>query len=409
MRKDTQIMNVGRLTVLLLGLACAAGARAGGVEGYTGNSPQSVAAADFNGDGMPDLAVVNFNDDNVAVLLNTTASGSTTLGLAAEQSFATGLRPISVVAADVNGDGKPDLIVANCGDDTVSVLINTTVAGDSTVSFTSAQTFATGATPIFVAAADLNGDGLVDVIAVNTNSTTVSVLLNTTANGSLTAAFDADQEFATGNLPQSVVVADINGDGLPDLAIANYLDNTVSVLVNNTANGSAIANFADQQVFSAGNSPQSVAAGDINGDGLPDLVVVGASDNTVGVLFNTTMASSGTVGFASQQTFTAASYSQSVVIRDVNGDGLPDVIVEDENSNTVAVLANTTSTGSATASFTAEQDFHYGTDGWGFSVAVADMNGDGLPELIAVNTPDGSVSVLLNATAPGDTSLSFLP
>lgn len=409
MRKDTQIQNLGPLTALLLGLACAAGARADGTEAYTGDRPQAVAVADFNGDGMPDLAVVNMNDNDVAVLLNTTTSGSSTLSLDAGQSFATGTMPTAVVAADVNGDGKPDLIVANCVDNTVTVFINTTVPGSSTVSFLAGQTFATGSTPISVVAVDVNGDGLLDIVTANVNANTVSVLLNATANGASTAAFDPEQEFSVGNLPNAVIAVDLNGDGHADLAVVNLGDNTLSVLMNTTPNGSATASFVGQQVFTAGNMPQSVAAGDINGDGLADLVVVGANDNTVNVLLNTTTPSSMTAGFAAQQTFTAATFSQSVVIKDVNGDGLPDVIVADEAGSTVAVLVNTTMTGSATVSFAPEQDFDQSVGGGLLSVAAVDMNGDGMPEAIAVNTSDNSVCVLLNATSPGDTTVSFLP
>ena len=409
MRKDTQILNLGRIAALLLGLACAASAQAGGTEAYTGDRPQSVATADFNADGMPDLAVVNMNDDNVGVLLNTTASGSPDISLAAEQTFATGNMPIAAAAADVNGDGKPDLIVVNCGDATVTVLINTTVPGSSTVSFTAGDTFAVGNTPIWVMAADLNGDGRVDIVTTNVTSSSLSVLLNTTSNGSSTAAFDADQELLVGQMPNAVVAVDVNGDGLPDLATANYLDNTVSVLLNGTATGSDTVSFADQQLFAAGNGPQSIATGDINGDGLPDLVVVGGNDNTVAVLLNITVASSTTVGFADQQIFYAANSSQSVVIRDVNGDGLADVIVANEDGSDVALLVNTTATGSATAGFLDEQDFARSLGGGLTSVAAIDMNGDGLPELVAVNTNTDDVSVLLNATAPGDTTLDFIP
>ena len=137
----------------------------------------------------------------MSVLLNTTAPGATTPSFAAQQTFATGSEPYSVTAADVNGDGKPDLIVANSADSTVSVLLNTTAPGATTPSFAAQQTFATGSMPDSVTAADVNGDGKPDLIVANNTDSTVSVLLNTTAPGATTPSFAAQQTFATGSDP----------------------------------------------------------------------------------------------------------------------------------------------------------------------------------------------------------------
>ena len=180
-----------------------------------------MTAADVNGDGKPDLIVANFNGNTVSVLLNTTVPGAATPSFAAQQTFATGSDPSSVTTADVNGDGKPDLIVANGNDNTVSVLLNTTVPGAATSSFAAQQTFATGGSPNSVTAADVNGDGKPDLIVANGNDSTVSVLLNTTLPGAALPSFAAQQTFATGSSPNSVTATDVNGDGKPDLIVAN--------------------------------------------------------------------------------------------------------------------------------------------------------------------------------------------
>ena len=191
-----------------------------------------MTAADLNGDGKPDLIVANFVSNTVSVLLNTTATGAATLSFAAQQTFATGSSPWSVTAADLSGDGKPDLIVANFVSNTVSVLLNTTATGANTASFAAQQIFATGTAPFHVTAADLNGDGKPDLIVANSQSNTVSVLLNTTAPGATTASFADQSAFATGSSPRSVTAADLSGDGKPDLIVANFGSNTVSVLLN---------------------------------------------------------------------------------------------------------------------------------------------------------------------------------
>src|SRR5205807_1891876 len=149
-----------------------------------------------------------------------------------EPSFATGSSPRSVAVADINADGKPDLIVANSnagGSGSVSVLTN-----HSTVNVTSfaRQDFATGTQPVFVAVADLNGDGKPDLIVANSNpagSGSVSVLLNATAPGAPIPSFYVKQDFATGTRPVSVAVVGLNGDGKPDLIVA-YAGGGVSVL-----------------------------------------------------------------------------------------------------------------------------------------------------------------------------------
>ena len=429
----------------------------------TGDIPATVTAADVNGDGLPDIIFSNVNDNTVWVLLNTTTPGAGIATFADPQSFATGTQPSSVTAADVNRDGRPDLVVTNTGDNTVSVLLNGTAPGASVASFTTQRTFSVGRQPFAVTAADLNGDGKLDVITANdadrtvtvllnttpaptttfdsgsyashhdfatgsfTNSVatadvngdgrpdlitanvlgTVSVLLNTTAPGAAAPGFATQHSFAAGSNPTSVTAADINGDGLPDLIVANNAGSNVSVLLNTTAPGAITPSFATQQTFATGSSPFSVTAADINGDGEPDLIVANNADNTVSVLLNTTAPGATTPSFATQQTFATGSSPFSVTAADINGDGEPDLIVANNGGNTVSVLLNTTAPGATTPSFATQQTFSVGENANAFAVTAADVNGDGLPDLIVTNTSGNTVSVLLNTTAPGAATPSF--
>ena len=326
----------------------------------TGSNPQSVTVADVNGDGQPDLIVANAGDNTVSVLLNTTARGSTMPSFAAQQTFATGSGPQSVTVVDINGDGQPDLILTNGYDNTVSVLLNTTAPGAATPSFAAQQTFATGSNPQSVTTADINGDGKPDLIVANSNDNTVSVLLNTTAPGATAPSFASQQTFATGVYPQSVTAADVNGDGKPDLIVANRIDNTVSVLLNTTAPGASTPSFAAQQPFATGANPDSVTVADVNSDGQLDLIVANAGSGTVSVLLNTTALGAATPSFAAQQTFATGAIPISVTVADLNGDGQPDLIVTNDGSNSVSVLLNTTAPGAATPSFATQQTFAAG-------------------------------------------------
>ena len=367
----------------------------------TGSSPFTATAADINGDGKPDLLVANAGDGTVSVLLNTTAVGSANATFAAQQTFAADTRTKSVTAADLNGDGKPDLVTANYGNNTISVLLNTTAAGASAASFAAQQTFAT-TQPAFVTTGDVNGDGKPDILIANEFNLEVSVLLNTTAAGATAATFASQQTFATGREPKSVALADVNGDGKLDLVVGNYLDATVSVLLNTTAGNATTPTFAAQQTFAVGNGTNSVAVADVNGDGKPDILAGDQSDGAVSVLLNTTAVNASTATFAAQQTFATGSNPLSVAFADVNGDGKPDILAANEFSGTVSVLVNGTATGATAATFAAQQTF--ATAFFTYSVAAADVNGDGRPDILTANEFSSSVSVLLNTpgTIAGD-------
>ncbi len=136
---------------------------------------------------------------------------------APEYQFATGAGPIAVALGDVNGDGKPDLALADYADNSVCVLLNTTAPSAAVPTFASKKTFTTGRGPTSVVLSDLNGDGKLDLVVNNFRDKTVSVLLNTTEVGASAPTFAPQQAIPIAHLPFNTVVADVNGDGKPDL------------------------------------------------------------------------------------------------------------------------------------------------------------------------------------------------
>jgi len=222
----------------------------------TGSGPTSVSIGDINGDGKPDLAVANYNITNASVLLNTTTTGATTPTFDPQVTFATGAQPRAVSIGDINGDAKPDLAVANRNSNNASILLNTTPALATTPTFASQVTFTTGAQPKAVSIGDINGDfngdGKPDLAVANNDENSISILVNTTATGATSPTF-TQVGFAPSSVPIpgsiAVSISDINGDGKPDLAVANTLIDNASILLNTTATGAVTPTFATQVPF----------------------------------------------------------------------------------------------------------------------------------------------------------------
>jgi hypothetical protein len=367
-----------------------------------GSDPFAPAAADFNGDGRPDLVVSNNGGSNLSVLFNQTTAGAATPAFTTQIPYAAGGAPFIVAAADFNGDGRPDLVAVDTNSNSVSVLLNTANGGAALPNFGAQQTFAVENSPDELVVADFNGDGRPDLAVANSGGGTVTVLLNTTPAGSNTVSFAAPQTFAAGTDPEGIAAADLNGDGRPDLVVTNGSTNSLSVLLNTTAAGAAMAAFAARQTFATPTHPFSIVVADFNGDGRPDLAVGNIGSNSVSVWLDTTAPGSQTVNLATQQTFGVAGFPYGVTAGDFDGDGRPDLAVTNYNNNTVSVLLNTTAAGAATPSFAAPQTF--ATAQSPTQVTAADLNGDGRADLIVVAQGAGAVSVLLNTTTSAATT-----
>ena len=338
-------------------------------------SPTSVAVGDFNGDGIPDLAISEFGIDIDL------GNGD---GTFQARVLAPGLLPYIefIAVGDFNGDGKLDLAVAYCNDTfpttqpgAVEILLGN---GDGTFNL-AAVSPATGNTPTAIATGDLNGDGNLDLAISNGSSNTVTILLGN-GNGTFTAVASP----ATGNSPSSLVVGDFNGDGKPDLAVTNATDNTVTILL-----GNGDGTFKAMASPVTGNRPSAIAAGDFTGNGKVDLAVANAAGNTITILLGN-----------GDGTFTAATgpaiagpLVTPIAVADFNGDGVADLAV---GGNAPALfLGNGDGTFSPSAPLS---PFVYPIQ----SVVAADLDGDGIADVVdSTEGPDsdgGSVTVFLTKT-----------
>lgn len=280
-----------------------------------GAAPQSVAVGDFDGDMKLDLVVPNFiTDGTVSVLLNNGLGG-----FSAPTSFPVGKIPSFVAVGNFIGDKELDLVVANLKEASVSLL-----PGNGMGSFGPGTKFPVGGGPFSVSVGDFNGDTKPDLAVANASSDNVSVLL-----GDDIVGFKPTIDFAVGKIPYVVAVGDFDGDTKPDLAVANYSDNKVSVLIGGS--------FPFPSNVCVGNGPISVAVGDFNRDKNLDLVVTNSLDNTVSVLLGL---GDGKGGFRPAIDFPVGTNPYSVAVGDFNKDGKPDLAVANYNDGTVSILLN---------------------------------------------------------------------
>jgi hypothetical protein len=222
----------------------------------TGNSPQSVALADFNGDGNLDVVTANFGTNNITLLLGDGMGGFVE---SSHSPVAVGTNPTSIAVGDFNGDGHADVAVSNSTANTLTVLL-----GDGTGLFTPAagSPYSVGAKPFMVVVGDFNLDGNADLAVANNNDQDFTILL-----GDGTGGFSPGpgSPYTLPGAPVSIATADLDGDGKPDIAVA-MSNGQVSAL-----SGTGLGGFGTAKNYPVGSIPQSIFLADMNSDGRPDI------------------------------------------------------------------------------------------------------------------------------------------
>ena len=355
----------------------------------TGLQPADVAYGDFDGDGKLDMATTNYNSNTVSVFKNTAATN--TLSYADAENFPTESNPRSIFISDVDLDGRPDIILANLNSASISVLSNTS-GGIGLISFANSVSFAVGVGPVGLFALDVSKDLLPEVIVVNSQANTVSVLKNTSTDAG-DIAFGEKTDLSTGNQPMAVFLQDINADGKADLLVTNAADNSISVFKNTGTNG-AIA-FAAKIDFPTGAGPISINVSDVNGDDLPDACVANFYDASVSVLINKSL--NGSVNFATKLDYPVGSNPQGINIADINGDSKPDIIVANNGDNTISILKS--NIGFAEGEMCSGADITLLSDFVGLSYQWQVNNGSGFANISENATYSGTQTANLRITA----------
>ncbi|MGV3558776.1 FG-GAP-like repeat-containing protein [Larkinella arboricola] len=342
-----------------------------------GHRPAGVVIGDFNGDRRPDMAVTNSGSNTITLLLN---NGQGSFGQTISHPV-DGLAPGALVSGDFNQDGWLDVAVANRGSNNVSVLL-----GNRQGAFTKATNLAVGERPQAIAVGDFNADQLGDLAVVNYTSNTVSVLLNQ-GQGRFAPAV----QFPAGESPSDLAVGDFNGDSQPDLVVTHDVIKdspigSISVLLNQGRGRFAPA--VCYQVY--GRNPNSVAVADFNGDTRPDVAVStnGYSSENVSVLFG-----NGQGGLGNGKFFNVGYRPGSIAVADFNGDSLLDLAVTHGGNFSdpyyVGVLL-----GKGQGEFGPITSFEVGASPQ--QVAVGDLDGDQRSDLVVANNESNTLSLLYN-------------
>ena len=322
-----------------------------------GHYATSMAAADLDGDGRMDLVVTHPDANSVSVLLNQGA------GAFAERfEFATGTEPESVAVADFDGDGLPDVVTADFHSNTLSVLMN---RGQGRLAARVEYPIATG--PYFVTAADLNGDGRPDLVAVDYYAFAVSVLLNVGGG-----TFGRETVYLVGPNPTSVTCADVDGDGDTDLVVDNYGwhngTGSITVLLNK---GTGLFTVQPEIVLDHPYSMLSIVSGDLDGDSHVDLAIPILNEDKVLLLFNR-----GDGRFERPVERDVSFEPVTAWIADVDADGRSDVVTLGDSGG-ISVLGNLGGREFAPFVYSGTRGIRTG--------ALAEFDGDRRPDLAVVN------------------------
>lgn len=355
-------------------------------------NPVDIAVADLNLDGKTDLVVVSSNS-----WLSIYKNNSTTTNI----SFATSididntLQVYSVAIGDIDGDGLPDIVVGSSNNTHDSISVYKNMSSGGSFSFAMPVRFEAPGSAYSVGVGDVDGDGKPDLMSTTTNG--IFVFKNISSVGSI--SFNSGLLFGTGQYPQDVILRDINGNGKADLIVINGNDNIM--VLNNTSSTGNIS-FDAPQVIGNVYSSTAIEAGDLDGDGKPEIAISSYNGNAIAILKNNS--TSGTISFASPLNLTTSN-PWGVKLADMNGDGKLDIVCPQYSVLQNVSIFRNTSNGSL--SFDAHVDYYTGAKN--FQLGIADLRNTGLPDIITLEREINSIALLKNKANDPPIFTAFSP
>ena len=307
------------------------------IELLKGSGQTYPVTADFDGDGKIDLAVMDSRLEKLTIFINKSTPGN--ISLVQQVEYTTGEFPYSIGKGDIDGDGKPDIVIPNLNGKNFSVYRNTSSAGS--ISLASKIDFPLPLKPLSIAIGDLDKDGKADVVIGYTdyNNYVISVFRNTSSPEAISFDSKIDLPNNEDGYTSGISIGDLDGDGNADITVSNFSNSASTISLFRNTGSAGLISFAPKVSFSTnGSGFQNNSINDLDGDGKPDLAGGNYWSGTLAVLKN--LSTPGTLSFAESVNYPSGSGPKGTSAGDVDGDGRPDIIYLNLFSETIAILRN---------------------------------------------------------------------
>lgn len=361
------------------------------IDTATNQYPGQIVIADFNNDGKVDIITAETNNSGtISVFQNISSNGN--IALAERQTISpVTLRNTFIASGDLDGDGKIDIVVSSFRNSCFSfcyVGILQNISTDSSIVFSQEVSFPVTVPPYNVFIHDIDLDGKPDLVMAGLNSK-IGIFRNTSTENNI--SFTQGPNLPTLFSSKWLALGDMDLNGKVDFVVSSNNDSSVSVFQNISNPG--IIQFAERADFKFSDGSEQIAIEDLNQDGKPDIVAVNSflsSPHTISILKNST--SNGNISFSPKIDIEDGLDPTTLTIGDLDGDDKPDLIVENYEVNKIRIYKNITENGSI--SFNSGIDYNVGSNPW--FPTLADLNGDGKPDLVVSNWDGNSISILKN-------------